>query len=140
LFHRRGASPARSPSRGQPDSNASGVGSVSGHDGDGERDARSLGERLHMVSRSRARARSHSRSSSTTSANLPEDLPEEPRAAARGEDDEAAWERRATLLAKGAPGGGGGGGSSSRPVSRPVTPVGGLPHGVLDAVSDVGFF
>jgi hypothetical protein len=79
----------------------------------------SVADRLHdRLSRSRA--------SSMSSVNIPADLPEEPTAAARSEDEQAEWEKRATILANGqnAP-------RSSSP-SRPSSA-----HGVSDAPSDV---
>jgi hypothetical protein len=54
---------------------------------------RRLSERLHLGSRSR--------SASTTSVNVPAGLPEIQTGVASGEDEEAQWEKRATLLAKG---------------------------------------
>jgi hypothetical protein len=57
---------------------------------------RRLSERLHL-------GRS-SRSASTSSVNIPESLPKEPEGgAAKGEEEEAEWEKRATLLAKSNP-------------------------------------
>jgi hypothetical protein len=57
---------------------------------------RRLSERLHL-------GRS-SRSASSSSVNIPENLPKEPEgAAAKGEEEESQWEKRATLLAKSNP-------------------------------------
>lgn len=52
-----------------------------------------LSERLHLSSRSR--------SASSTSVNIPTDLPEIEGSVARNPEEEAEWEKRATLLAKG---------------------------------------
>jgi TPR repeat protein len=80
-----------------------------------------LSERLHLSSRSR--------SASSTSVNIPTDLPEIEGGVARNPEEEAEWEKRATLLAKGSsiarPGSGGanheekteGSGKRSRSVS-----------------------
>ncbi len=54
---------------------------------------RSLSERLHLGSRSR--------SASSTSINVPTDLPEIESGVAHNAEEEAEWEKRATLLAKG---------------------------------------
>jgi hypothetical protein len=40
---------------------------------------------------------------STSSVNIPADLPEPSSGAAKGEEEEAQWEKRATLLAKSNP-------------------------------------
>jgi hypothetical protein len=57
---------------------------------------RRLSERLHL-------GRS-SRNVSSSSVNIPEGLPKEPEGgAAKGEEEEAEWEKRATLLAKSNP-------------------------------------
>jgi hypothetical protein len=57
---------------------------------------RRLSERLHLAR--------PSRSASTSSVNIPESLPKEPEGgAAKGEEEEAQWEKRATLLAKSNP-------------------------------------
>jgi hypothetical protein len=57
---------------------------------------RRLSERLHLGRTSRA--------ASTSSVNIPDDLPNEPEGgAAKGEEEEAQWEKRATLLAKSNP-------------------------------------
>lgn len=55
--------------------------------------------------------------------NLPTDLPAEPAELGKNVENEAEWEKRATLLAK------------SNSVSRGSSPVG--YHGVSDAPSDV---
>ncbi|OCL05580.1 HCP-like protein [Glonium stellatum] len=52
---------------------------------------RRLSERLHLSLRS----------ASSNSVNVPQDLPDIDNAVAKSEDDEARWEKRATLLAKG---------------------------------------
>jgi hypothetical protein len=72
------------------------------------------------------RFRSRSRGSSASSVNLPANLPEEPSAAARGEDDQAEWEKRATLLVDGKAI------SRSSSPNRPASS-----RGVSDAPSDV---
>jgi hypothetical protein len=77
----------------------------------------SLRERLHL---------SRSRSASTSSVNLPENLPEEPSAAARTELEQSEWEKRATLLAEG-----NSVSKSATPSGRPVSA-----HGVSDGTSD----
>jgi hypothetical protein len=59
---------------------------------DGE-SSKTLGDRLHLVSRSR--------SASSTSVNIPANLPEIEGAAVKSEENQAEWENRATLLAKG---------------------------------------
>ena len=76
---------------------------------------RRLSERLHLGSRNR--------SASSSSVNIPANLPEIGGAAARGVEEEAEWEKRATLLAK----------------SNPNQDVGGEGHGVSvsDANGDV---
>jgi hypothetical protein len=106
---------------------------------------RSLTERLRDARRSRSRSVTSQQSASSRPGSSPAGQKsgsspkrgaqppaegELPPAAAHGEDDQAAWERRATRLAHEAPGGGG---------SRPVTPVGGRPRAVSDSSSDVGF-
>ena len=65
-----------------------------GHSGTEEHKPKSdhrLSERLHLGSRS----------ASSISVNVPQDLPDIDNAVAKSEDDEARWEKRATLLAKG---------------------------------------
>jgi len=84
-----------------------------GHDGEGK----SLNERLHLGSRSR--------SASTTSVNVPADLPEIDQPAARSEEEQAQWEKRATLLA------------SSNHISTSSS-SGHVDHGVSDPSGDVG--
>lgn len=68
-----------------------------------------------------------SRSASSSSVNLPADLPAEPSRVARGVEEEAEWEKRATLLAKG------------NSISRSNSPASGSHRGVSDAPSDVRF-
>jgi len=74
---------------------------------------RSLSDRLHL---------NRSRSASTSSVNLPSNLPAEPSSLAKDAEDEAAWEKRATILAK------------ENKVSRPNSPA--RIHGISDAPSD----
>jgi hypothetical protein len=66
-----------------------------GHSGteDKHKSDHRLSERLHLGSRS----------TSSISVNVPQDLPDIDNAVAKSEDDEARWEKRATLLAKGNP-------------------------------------
>ncbi|OCK80534.1 HCP-like protein [Lepidopterella palustris CBS 459.81] len=82
---------------------------------------RRLSERLHL-----------SRSASTVSVNVPEDLPAISNDVANNEDDEARWEKRATLLAKG--------NSLSRPSSAAANldGSGGGGRGRSISVSDAG--
>lgn len=54
-----------------------------------------LSQRLHL--------RSHSRNSSQSSVNVPDNLPEIQDLAIQGEEEQAQWEKRATILAKGNP-------------------------------------
>jgi hypothetical protein len=82
---------------------------------------RSLSDRLHISS-----ASSRMRSASSSSVNLPADLPAEPSGVAKGVEDEAEWEKRATLLAKG------------NGISRSNSPA--SQRGVSDAPSDVRLF
>jgi hypothetical protein len=80
-----------------------------------------LSDRLHISS-----ASSRMRSASSSSVNLPADLPAEPSGVAKGVEDEAEWEKRATLLAKG------------NGISRSNSPA--SQRGVSDAPSDVCLF
>jgi hypothetical protein len=56
---------------------------------------RKLSNRLHLGARNR--------SASTSSVNIPADLPEPQGGAAKGEEEEVQWEKRAMLLAKSNP-------------------------------------
>jgi hypothetical protein len=124
-----------------------GVGGVSGGGAEQQQQRepapRTLTERLQAARRSRSRSVTSQRSSSSrpvtpaTSSGSAKgwsgrdgQQQQQPPAAARGEDEQAVWELRATQLAHDAPGAG----------SRPVTPVGGAgrARAVSDAASDVG--
>jgi hypothetical protein len=86
------------------------------HSGNQDGESKTLSERLHLGSRSR--------SASTASVNVPADLPEIEQPAARSDEEQAQWEKRATLLA------------SSNHISRSPSP-GHVDHGVSDASGDV---
>ncbi|KAG8530842.1 uncharacterized protein KY384_004199 [Bacidia gigantensis] len=74
-----------------------------------DKDSRRLSQRLSLSS--------HSRHSSRGSVNVPTDLPEIQNVAVRSEDNQAAWEERATILAKENP-------NKNRPLSQDTTAFG----------------